>query len=467
MDGDSSTSGWLASGLLLLAPAALGILFLGLAAAAEMAFAAVNRNELRQMAAEQRRRGELAETLLTEPVRLLSTLMVTKMLASTAVIVSVTLLSRIYGGLGWWLAGAVLLVLFVQILSRAWVVNKEERMAVALAPVVRLLALLLTPVTALLRRVGGGAVPKGAAPESVFLSEDGLRFLLHVSDEEAVIEDEEKELIASIFEFSDKLVREVMVPRIDVTGVSVDTPLLEALEVILKAGHSRIPVYRDSIDNIQGVLYAKDLLKYLRDGRTETPIGKIARPAYFIPESKKVDELLQELQQRKVHMAVVVDEYGGTAGLVTIEDLLEEIVGEIQDEYDAEEPTIKTVNSYEYLFDARVPIGEVNKLLGVELPDEGGDTLGGFIYSQLGKVPALGDRVEYQSITMEVLSVNGRRIKQVRALVTPGDDGSGAPTPEPEPAKPDDEANEDGDDQGRTDGHSRITSILSFLGSLL
>ncbi len=271
-------------------------------------------------------------------------------------------------------------------------------------------------------------MPKGAAPESVFLSEDGLRFLLNVSDEEAIIEDEEKEMIASIFEFSDKLVREVMVPRIDVRAVSCEAPMVEALEIILKAGHSRIPVYRDSIDNIQGILYAKDLLKYLRDGRTDTPISRITRPAYFIPESKKVDELLQELQQRKVHMAVVVDEYGGTAGLVTIEDLLEEIVGEIQDEYDAEEPTVEAVNSYEYLFDARVPIDEVNKLLGVELPDEGGDTLGGFIYSQLGKVPALGDRVEYENITIEVLSVNGRRIKQVRAVVIPPDneDGGGS-----------------------------------------
>lgn len=463
MDGDSSTGG-LVRGLLLFAPAVLGILFLGLAAAAEMAFASLNRNELRQMAAGQRG-SQLAETLLSEPARLLSTLMVTKVLASTAVIVAATLLAGRYGGnrtLGWWLAGSVLLLLLVQILGRAWVVNKERPVAVALAPVVRVLALLLSPITGLLRRIGGGAVPKGAAPESVFLSEDGLRFLLHVSDEESVIEDEEKELIASIFEFSDKLVREVMVPRIDVTGVSTDTPMLAALEVILKAGHSRIPVYRDSIDNVQGILYAKDLLKYLRDARTDTPIGKITRPAYFIPESKKVDELLQELQQRKVHMAVVVDEYGGTAGLVTIEDLLEEIVGEIQDEYDAEEPTVETVNNYEYLFDARVPIDEVNKLLGVELPDEGGDTLGGFIYSQLGKVPALGDRVEYQNITMEVLSVNGRRIKQVRATVTPPSDGEGASLAqerEPMQAENDHEAGREDQD----DGHGRGAGILSFL----
>lgn len=462
MDGDSS--GWLASGLLLFAPAVLGILFLGFAAAAEMAFASLNRNELRQMAAEQRRRGQFAEMLLAEPARLLSTLMVTKVLASAAVVVSATLLSRVYGWMGWWLAGAVLLLLVVQILGRAWVVSKEGPVAIALAPLVRVLALVLSPVTALLRRLGGGAVPKGTAPESVFLSEDGLRFLLHVSDEEAVIEDEEKELIASIFEFSDKLVREVMVPRIDMTAVSHEAPMLEALEVILKAGHSRIPVYRDSIDNIQGILYAKDLLKYLRDGRTDTPIGRVARPVYFIPESKKVDELLQELQQRKVHMAIVVDEYGGTAGLVTIEDLLEEIVGEIQDEYDAEEPTIETINSNEYLFDARVPIDEVNKLLGVELPDEGGDTLGGFIYSQLGKVPALGDRIEYRNVTMEVLSVNGRRIKQVRALLSPpSDEGGGSGTAERQPAGSGADGAADGDDQERANGHGRGAGILSFL----
>jgi CBS domain containing-hemolysin-like protein len=271
-----------------------------------------------------------------------------------------------------------------------------------------------------------------------------LRFLLHASEEEAVIEDEEKEMIASIFEFSDKLVREVMVPRIDVAAVELDTPMLQALDVILRAGHSRIPVYRDSIDNVQGVLYAKDLLKYLRDGRTETPLGKVLRPAYFIPESKKVDELLQELQQRKVHIAVVVDEYGGTAGLVTIEDLLEEIVGEIQDEYDAEEPTVEAVDTNEYLFDARVPIDEVNKLLGVELPSEGGDTLGGFIYSQLGKVPALGDRIEFENAVIEVLSVSGRRIKQVRATVTTPEDAGGAPDRQP--------ARADGESNGRSLG---------------
>ncbi len=316
---------------------------------------------------------------------------------------------------GWWVRP--LSCCSPRLLPRAWAVGREERLALRLAPAVRFLALLLSPITGLMRRVGRSALPEGAAAESIFLSEDGLRFLLNVTEEETIIEDDEKELIASIFEFSDKLVREVMVPRIDVSSVPVDTPMLEALDVILKAGHSRIPVYTDSVDNVVGVLYAKDLLRYLRDGRTDVPLSRILRPAYFIPESKKVDELLGELQQRRVHMAIVVDEYGGTAGIVTIEDLLEEIVGEIQDEYDAEEPTVEAVAEDKYLFDARVPLDEVNKLLGVELPAEGGDTLGGFIYSQLGKVPAVGDSIEFGAVRIEVLSVAGRRIKQVRASV--------------------------------------------------
>ncbi len=308
-------------------------------------------------------------------------------------------------------------MLLAQLLPRAWAIGREERMALRLARSVRVVTFLVSPITALMRRAGHAAAPDGAAEESIFLSEDGLRFLLNVTEEETIIEDDEKEMIASIFEFGDKLVREVMVPRIDVSSVPADLPMLAALDVILKAGHSRIPVYNNSVDNVIGVLYAKDLLRYLRDGRTDVPLGKILRPAYFVPESKKVDELLSELQVRKVHMAIVVDEYGGTAGIVTIEDLLEEIVGEIQDEYDAEEPTIEEVAEDQFLFDARVPLDEVNKLLGVELPAEGGDTLGGFIYSQLGKVPAVGDTIEHDIVRIEVLSVAGRRIKQVRASV--------------------------------------------------
>ncbi len=396
----------------------LALLLIGVAAAAEISFASVNRTQLRQLLGGRKLQAQAAEALLAEPVRLLSTLLLVKVTGALLAAASALLLAQRLGlqaYLVWWLVGAGVALILVQLSVRAWAIGHEERWAVALTPLIRLLALLLSPVTAVMQRIGRGALPEGRAVESIFLSEDGLRFLLNASDEEAGIEEEEKELIASIFEFGDKLVREVMVPRIDVSAVPVDMPMLEALDIILKAGHSRIPVYRHSIDNVVGILYAKDLLRYLRDGRTDVPLDKILRAAYFIPESKKVDELLQELQQRKVHMAVVVDEYGGTAGLVTIEDLLEEIVGEIQDEFDAEEPTVEALGEQQYIFDARVPLAEVDKLLEIQLPTEGGDTLGGFIYSQLGKVPAVGDRIAFGAITFEVLSVAGRRIKQVRA----------------------------------------------------
>jgi CBS domain containing-hemolysin-like protein len=215
--------------------------------------------------------------------------------------------------------------------------------------------------------------------------------------------------------------REVMVPRIDVVAVDEKTTLRQALDVIIQAGHSRIPVYHDSIDNVQGVLYAKDLLLPFRDGRNDAPVTELMRPAYFVPESKRVDDLLQELQQRRVHMAIIVDEYGGTAGVVTIEDLLEEIVGDIQDEYDSEAPMAQQIGEREYVFDAQIRLDDVSEILDVALPSEESDTLGGFIYSQLGTMPAVGSRVHYEHLTLEVQTVQGRRILQVRAVKSQDD----------------------------------------------
>jgi putative hemolysin len=403
---------WTLAGLAL-----LGVLLASFAAAAEMALASVSRLQLRQALAMQKARAQAIEALLGEPAKFLSALLIVKVSGFVLATGSIVLLVLRLGDqrwLIWWLLLCITVLILSQLLPRAWVVGRQERVALHLAPIVQGVSWILTPITALLRRIGGSTVPKGAVSESIFLSEDGLRFLLNVTDEETIIEKEEKEMIASVFQLGETLVREVMVPRIDVDAVPGDLPMLEALDLILKAGHSRIPVYEITIDNVIGILYAKDLLRYLRDGRTDVSLKKILRPAYFIPESKKVDDLLRELQQRKVHMAIVVDEYGGMAGVVTIEDLLEEIVGEIQDEYDAEEPTVEALSDNEYLFDARVNLDEVNELAGVELASEGSDTLGGYIYGQLGKVPAVGDTVEVDDVRIEVLSVAGRRIKQVR-----------------------------------------------------
>jgi putative hemolysin len=228
-----------------LALAAFGLILAALAAAAEMSLASVSRLFLRQAVAAQESRAEVAEALVSEPARLLSTLLVMKIAgmvifvgASVAFIQQLTARPVAF----WWYILFVFILILAQLLPRAWVIGRQEKVALRLAPVIHFFALILTPITAVMRRIGRSGVPDGVSAENIFLSEDGLRFLLNVTDEESVIEDEEKEMIASIFEFGETLAREVMVPRIDVEAVSVDTPMLEALDVILRAGHSRIPV---------------------------------------------------------------------------------------------------------------------------------------------------------------------------------------------------------------------------------
>jgi putative hemolysin len=238
--------------------------------------------------------------------------------------------------------------------------------------------------------------------------------MVDAGQEVGLIEEDEKEMIYSVFALGDTLAREVMIPRIDIVALDVEASLEEALDMVVRVGHSRVPTYEENIDNIVGVLYAKDLLQLWRDKREGVTLRDVLRTPYFVPESKPVDELLEEMQQRKVHMVTVVDEYGGTAGIVTLEDIVEEIVGEIQDEYDIEEPVVEQVSEQEFVFNARVDLDDVNRLMGTSFPTELGDTLGGFIYSQLGKVPVPGESVRFDGLTIEVLTVSGRRIRKVR-----------------------------------------------------
>ena len=256
----------------------------------------------------------------------------------------------------------------------------------------------------------------GGSGTVTFVTQEEIKTLVDAGSEEGVIEDEEKEMIYSVFRFSDTLAREVMVPRIDVEALDIDTALEEAMDVIIKVGHSRIPVFEESIDDIKGLLYAKDLMALWRNGtHTSTRLKDILREAYFIPESKKAGDLLTEMQARKIHLAIVIDEYGGTAGLVTIEDLLEEIVGEIRDEYDVyEEEPYEKISETEYICLAGLDLDDLNDLLDIDLPTDENDTLGGYIFTALGEVPEVGDKVNEHGVEMEVLTLDGRRIHKVR-----------------------------------------------------
>jgi CBS domain containing-hemolysin-like protein len=283
----------------------------------------------------------------------------------------------------------------------------------------RLFAILLSPVVWLGSAVSNGMLRLSGSDVNAatpFMTEEELRLMVNVGEEEGIIEESEKDMIHGIFELEETTAREVMVPRIDVFALEANVTVAEAIDAIIRESYSRVPIYQGTIDNIIGILYARDLFKMVRDGEWSREVKDIVRPAHYIPETKHVDELLRELRQTHVHIAIVVDEYGGTAGMVTIEDLIEEIVGEIQDEFDVEEAKIEQMSNTEAIFDATVSLDDVNQTLMVNLESDE-DSIGGFIYDKLGKIPLPGDHLQIDGVEVEVLSTERRRIKKVKVTV--------------------------------------------------
>ena len=242
--------------------------------------------------------------------------------------------------------------------------------------------------------------------------------LATIGEEQGVLREEERRRIEAVVEFEDIAAHEVMVPRVDMTAVAIDMPLSEAIDVALQAGHSRIPVYEETIDNIVGVLYVWDMLRYARANRYDVPISQIMRAAYKVPESKSIGDLFRELQLRRVHMAILLDEYGGTAGLVTIEDLLEQIVGEITDEHDPGEPQyMEQIAPDDYVFDGRAALDDVNDAFDTKIDSEEFDTVGGLVFHHVGHVPLVGDEVRVDGLRFTVERMEGTRISKVRVVV--------------------------------------------------
>jgi CBS domain containing-hemolysin-like protein len=248
------------------------------------------------------------------------------------------------------------------------------------------------------------------------------------------IEEDEHEMITGVLHLDEAVARDIMVPRIDIIAIARDVLIAEAVDVAIQHGHSRIPVYGENIDNILGVVYAKDMLRYVNEPHEGMSVEPLVRPAYIVPESKRIDDLLEELQQAKVHLAVVVDEFGGTAGVVTIEDILEEIVGEIQDEYDTETPPFEIVSEREAIVDGRLSIDDLADEMDIVWPEPVSGTLGGYIQRRLGRIPAEGEQVELPGIRLTVLLVEHRRVRQVRLERIDNDpesmpDGEARPAP--------------------------------------
>ncbi len=326
-----------------------------------------------------------------------------------------------YGGV--LLIAAVVTLVFGEMLPSNIALGHAEPIAMRAAGIIGSLSRLLAPILQFMQWISNQfAAPFVGRGITALVTEEEIKMLVDAGSEGGAIEDEEKEMIYSIFQLGDTLAREVMVPRIDMVALEINTPLLEALNTIVEAGHSRIPVYEEAIDHIRGLLYAKDLLMLWRNGETDRPIKDLLRPAHFVPESKKADDLLADLQQRKIHMVIVVDEYGGTAGLVTLEDLIEEIVGDIRDEYDFNEQEVyQKVNDNEYIFEAGIDLDDLNRLLDTNLSTEDSDTLGGYIFSKLGAVPVKGEKIEIKEhhLVLEVISVEDRRLRKIRLTRVP------------------------------------------------
>jgi putative hemolysin len=390
---------------------------------------------INQLVEQGRARARLVAQLTEDSTRLLATFQFwTMLMAALAVgVAALTLVSPLQtafnrigvlesasaplGGAIVILAVATLSLIVGDLVPEAVGAAHAEALAFVAAWPVAALAFFTAPLIKLVIGVSSrlSALAGGESlPGMPFITEEEIMTLVDAGQEVGVIEEDAKEMIYSVFALGDTLSREVMVPRIDIVALDVQSSLDRALHVVISAGHSRIPVYEGNIDNIVGVLYAKDLLKLWYDKQVVATLHEVLREAYFVPESKKVDELLEDMQQSKVHIAIVVDEYGGTAGVVTVEDIVEEIVGEIQDEYDAEEPVVEQIAAREYIFDARVDLDDFNRHVGTEFPTEMDDTLGGFIYSQLGKIPAPGESLRFNGLVIEVLTVTGRRIRKVR-----------------------------------------------------
>ena len=399
---------------------AAAVLLIGLAAAAEIALSAVSRSEMRKRSEAGDRSAAIVNGQLSDSAQLWLTMMLVKSigLVAAGVAAGFMLAGRV-GVLGFLggVLGAWLLLAGEQIVVRALVLRDPDAVALALAPIIRTVTGILSPVTFLLYRTGLrlSGEDEAQSDESIFLSEDGLRLLMQVNEEESEIQESEKQMIASILEMDEIVAREVMVPRIDMISLEVNTSLSDALDAIIAAGHSRIPVFEGNVDVIVGILYAKDLLKCFRDNRFDVPIRELLRPAHFVPASKKVNALFREMQQQRNHLAVVVDEYGGIAGLVTIEDILEEIVGEIQDEYDTnEEAYWQPIGDDAFLVNSRLDLDSLAELMKIDLEEQEADTVGGLIYSLLGHVPEQGETLDLDGWRVTVLSVDGRRINQVR-----------------------------------------------------
>ncbi|MBA2445910.1 MAG: HlyC/CorC family transporter [Nocardioidaceae bacterium] len=425
--------------VILLVVAGLLVVLAGLFAGSETALSSISRARANELVRDGRHGSARLLAILIDPPRFLNTVMLLRVMCETTatVLVAVTVAHLVGSAIGdaemdgsttaveVLIAAAVMVVVsYVAIGVGPRTIGRQhsERVALGSATPVAALTAVLGPIPQLLIMIGNALTPGRGFREGPFATEAELRELVDMAEASRVIESGESQMIHSVFEFGDTLAREVMVPRTDVVFIERHKTLRQMMSLALRSGFSRIPVVGEGLDDVIGVAYLKDVMKRVYDRHEAESVERVEtvmRPSFFVPDSKPADELMREMQARRMHVAIVVDEYGGTAGLVTIEDLLEEIVGEITDEYDVEPVAVEHLAGGAIRVSSRMDIEELGGLFGITIEDEDVETVGGLMAKHVGKVPIPGTQVICEGLRLQAESLAGRRNKVVSIVVTP------------------------------------------------
>jgi len=402
----------------------LGVLLLLSAffSAAETALISLDRFQVRHLVEEGRPQGLIIQRLIHKPNNLIATILIGSNIVNIgASALATSLAIALFGAKGVGIATAAmtfLILVFGEITPKTFAAQNAVGVSTRVARIIELFSIVLAPLigvlgaitNGLIRLLGGKVSQRGP-----FVTEDEIRMLVNAGQEEGLFEEEEREMIDSILEFDDTVAREIMVPRIDMTAADVEDGFDKILNLIIDDGHIRIPIYEHTVDNVIGIIHGKDLLRVIKDGVPGSfDVRKLLRPAYYVPDSRKVRDLLADMRKEQVHMAIVLDEYGGTAGLVTVEDMVEEIIGDIRDEFDREENLVEILGADTVRVDARTAIDDVNDMLDLNLPDEDFDTVGGLVFNLIGRVPREGEEILFDDVQIRVENIAGRRISKVK-----------------------------------------------------
>jgi CBS domain containing-hemolysin-like protein len=402
------------------------IIFIALLSSCEVAFISLSRIRLRHLVEKGDKNAKIAQRIRDEHDRLFSAVILsgnlfTVLATSVGTALAISLLGKDIGVIIATIAMTVLTVIFGELAPKTFAVTHAEKISLTLARPIELYIKLISPIVFvfnkssnfIIRLFGGEVMP---APQ--LMTEEEMKAMIKIGEEEGAIEKEEKEMLHNVFAFGDKKVTEAMVPRTELVTIPEEAAVSDVISLVSEEGYSRYPVTRETVDNISGILYVKDIVRKMAVEQvpSETPIKYFIRDAYYIPESKMVTALLDDMQKNKFQIAIVVDEHGGTAGLITLEDIMEEIVGSLQDEFEAieAEKEVEVLDESTFVVTGSTGIDEINELVGAEIDDEEFHTIGGFIFGLFGHLPKTGEQLRYHELRFLILEMDGKKIEKVK-----------------------------------------------------